>query len=194
MIQSEFVHNTFTPLQTRLNWLVDTIVANVPAGQHTALRFLDLGCGTGEVLFRLASLWPRAQLTGVDLSASSIAVADRQRGQSPFADRMSFHAGDYMEFQAPAFDVIFSWSVLQCIPTATKQLLAKIAIDLRKDGTLILGGIPLACLYNRALYTVRSMARLYRRPWTDRLILRAAKLVHGAAMSEDALQERVGYM
>ena len=35
-------------------------------------RILDVGCGTGEVISRLARLFPKASFTGVDLEESHL--------------------------------------------------------------------------------------------------------------------------
>ena len=41
------------------------------------LRILDLGCGTGEITRRLADLYPQAQVVGVDILESNLALARR---------------------------------------------------------------------------------------------------------------------
>jgi 2-polyprenyl-3-methyl-5-hydroxy-6-metoxy-1,4-benzoquinol methylase len=42
------------------------------------IRVLDLGCGRGRILHRLATLYPRSRFTGVDLSKEAIAYAQAQ--------------------------------------------------------------------------------------------------------------------
>ena len=44
-------------------------------GLEGAIKILDLGCGTGEITRRLAKLYPRARLTGVDILESNLALA-----------------------------------------------------------------------------------------------------------------------
>ena len=44
----------------------------------TPQRILEVGCGTGTNLLRLAKNFPHAQITGVDLSADMLAVARRK--------------------------------------------------------------------------------------------------------------------
>jgi S-adenosylmethionine-diacylgycerolhomoserine-N-methlytransferase len=41
-------------------------------------RILEVGCGTGRNLVRLAELFPASQITGVDLSAAMLAVARKK--------------------------------------------------------------------------------------------------------------------
>lgn len=45
---------------------------------HPDLHLLDIGCGTGELLVRLAALAPTAQLVGIDASRGILRVARRK--------------------------------------------------------------------------------------------------------------------
>ena len=40
-------------------------------------RILDIGCGFGQVSWQMAQQWPRAQVTGLDISPRSVALASR---------------------------------------------------------------------------------------------------------------------
>ena len=46
--------------------------------QPNPTRILEIGCGTGRNLARLARFFPQAQIIGVDLSTTMLAVARRQ--------------------------------------------------------------------------------------------------------------------
>jgi SAM-dependent methyltransferase len=83
---------------------------------------LDVGCGTGEITSRLAGLWPRARLTGLDLLESHLALA-RQRYTS-LADRLTFRQGDAFELPFPArsFDLVVCRHLLQAVPGPEKVL------------------------------------------------------------------------
>ena len=60
---------------------VDRCLAGVPAPQ----RILDIGCGTGYLLRRLAARVPTAsELVGVDAAASMISVAEAVAGDERF--------------------------------------------------------------------------------------------------------------
>lgn len=54
------------------------ILARAQGVQPRPVRILEVGCGTGRNLRQLARLFPRSQLTGVDLSAAMLAIAQRQ--------------------------------------------------------------------------------------------------------------------
>ena len=43
-------------------------------------RLLDLGCGPGNISFRLAQRWPHCSVLGLDAADRMIAVADERRG------------------------------------------------------------------------------------------------------------------
>src|SRR6476661_1566763 len=51
-------------------------------------QVLDVGCGTGELLHRIAGKYPRAGLTGIDPVAEMLAVA-----RNKLADRAEFRVG-----------------------------------------------------------------------------------------------------
>lgn len=50
-------------------------------------RILEIGCGTGRNLVKLARRFPRAQIVGVDLSESMLAIARRKT--AAFGERVS---------------------------------------------------------------------------------------------------------
>ncbi|MDD5556117.1 MAG: class I SAM-dependent methyltransferase [bacterium] len=63
-------------------------------GVEIAGAILDLGCGPGDVTFRLARRFPRARITAVDGSAAMIALARRRRRREGMpASRVSFIVG-----------------------------------------------------------------------------------------------------
>ncbi len=56
----------------------NAILDRVAAVQPMPLRILEIGCGTGRNLAALARRFPRATLTGVDLSGAMLAIARRK--------------------------------------------------------------------------------------------------------------------
>jgi len=59
---------------SRYRSIADAIAEEAPVGGAV----LDVGCGSGEVLTRLASIAPSLQLTGVDVDAGMLDVAERK--------------------------------------------------------------------------------------------------------------------
>src|SRR3981081_3734397 len=61
-----------------------------PAG-----RVLDVGCGTGEIVARIAARFPGTTVVGIDLDEAHL---DRARARcAPFAERVRFQHGDALQ-------------------------------------------------------------------------------------------------
>ncbi len=81
-----------------------------------AVDILDLGCGTGEITRRLAELYPRAQLTGVDILESNLALARAASGAG--SERIRYQQADAfaLPFAAASFDLVVCRHVSQAVP------------------------------------------------------------------------------
>ena len=101
-----------------------------PLGDATVL---DVGCGTGEIIARLAAKYARASFTGIDLEEPHL---ERARAKcAEFGDRVRFETGDAMalRFEAATFDFAISRHVLQAVPDPA-QVMAEIVRVLRPGG------------------------------------------------------------
>src|SRR6266850_1980083 len=98
-------------------------------------RVLDVGCGTGEITARLASLFPGASLVGVDLEATHLERA-RERCVA-LGDRVRFQTDDALALSFPSntFDLVVCRHVIQAIPDAPRAL-AEMARVARPGGRL----------------------------------------------------------
>jgi len=98
---------------------------------------LDLGCGAGGDLQRLAALAHEdAQLVGVDSSAKSIESA---RAATIGDVRFSWHQADVshgLPFADGAFDALFSRNLLECVPDKA-ALLREMGRVLRPGGQIV---------------------------------------------------------
>ncbi|AOS43272.1 ubiquinone/menaquinone biosynthesis methyltransferase [Lacunisphaera limnophila] len=65
----------------------DAILERAAAAQPAPARILEVGCGTGRNLVALARRFPRAQITGVDLSGEMLAIARRKT--TPYGSRVT---------------------------------------------------------------------------------------------------------
>lgn len=74
-------------------------------------RVLDVGCGTGAFLQRLAARHPEQPLTGLDLSPGMLAVARRRLAGYPHVELVEASA-QALPFPDGRFDVVVSASVL----------------------------------------------------------------------------------
>jgi SAM-dependent methyltransferase len=103
--------------------MLDVIAPDMEAG---ATRILDLGCGTGAFAAAAVSRWPAAQVTGVDVSAGMLEVADRELATLPPGARRRIDlvqaAADRVPFADGAFDLVVSSFVLQLLPSAYRAL------------------------------------------------------------------------
>jgi SAM-dependent methyltransferase len=96
---------------------------------------LDVGCGTGEISSRLAAVFPRARITGVDLLEPHLALA-RER-YTAFGDRLAFQQADAFElpFAAHSFDLVVCRHLLQAVPRP-EAILAEMVRVARPGATL----------------------------------------------------------
>lgn len=98
-------------------------------------RILDAGCGTGEITSRLAELFPRAALLGVDVVPSHLERARARCAQ--LGDRVRFEERDIYALGLPddAFDLTVCRHVLQALPQ-TDRVLAELVRVTRPGGRL----------------------------------------------------------
>jgi release factor glutamine methyltransferase len=69
---------------------------------------LDLGTGSGCLLIALLSEWKHAAGTGLDISQSALAVAQRNAERLGVAARAQFQHGDFEVFTGRRFDLVIS--------------------------------------------------------------------------------------
>src|SRR5690606_30146054 len=113
--------------------LVPGLVARLEQG----IDVLDLGCGRGLALNRLARLFPRSRFTGIDLSRDAIAFARAQAeglGNLEYVDR---DLSDFDRWATPsAYDLVTTFDAIhdQARPL---NVLKGIHRTLRDDGVYL---------------------------------------------------------
>jgi S-adenosylmethionine-diacylgycerolhomoserine-N-methlytransferase len=97
-------------------------------------QIVEIGCGTGHNLARLAALFPDARITGVDLSENMLAIAAKKTAR--FGDRVALqqHVQDGA-MQVPHDVAVFSYSLSMMNPGWDKVLLG--AVEGLEPGGLI---------------------------------------------------------
>src|SRR5512132_2695793 len=96
---------------------------------------LDAGCGTGEAASRLAELFPRARVLGVDIIDAHLELARTRYAH--LASRLTFEHQSIFELQAadPSFDLIVCRHVIHPIPYPDR-VVAELARVTRRGGHL----------------------------------------------------------
>lgn len=96
---------------------------------------LDVGCGTGEILLRLAAEYPRVTLLGIDVHEPHLELA-RARARA-FGTRVEFRAGDAFALDLPdgSFDLTVCRHMLQAVPEP-QRVLAEMQRVTRSGGRL----------------------------------------------------------
>ena len=82
----------------------------------------DIGCGSGEITSRLAGMYPRADLIGIDILEHTVELA---RGRyAALAPRVQFRQGDAFELKLPTghYDLVVCRHVTQSIPEPERVL------------------------------------------------------------------------
>jgi ubiquinone/menaquinone biosynthesis C-methylase UbiE len=98
---------------------------------------LDIGCGTGRNVLRLADRGFRVH--GIDHSEAMLTIAERKVREGGFADRVELRPGDVRElpFADASFDVAMATGVLHHLPDLAPAV-AEAARVLRTGGVLCL--------------------------------------------------------
>ncbi|MBX9897027.1 MAG: class I SAM-dependent methyltransferase [Qipengyuania sp.] len=79
-----------------------------PAAIGGFARALDIGCGAGELVERLAAAHPRARVTGLDISAELLAVARARCAHLPNARFAECDAAQWQAASGEALDLLVS--------------------------------------------------------------------------------------
>lgn len=115
------------------------VAAPIPA-TDAPIRVLDLGCGTGLELQGIWARAPRAQVTGIDLSAEMLARL-RTRWATR-ASQLELIKASYLEHPLGerTFDCAISVMTLHHLPPAEKAILyARLRASLRPGGVYVEG-------------------------------------------------------
>ena len=107
------------------------------------LRVLDLGCGRGRILTRLAELYPDSRFAGIDLSEKAIEFA-RGEALRKGLQNVAFTAADLSRFdetaEPAAFDFITTFDAIHD-QTKPRNVLKGIYVALKSDGVYLMQDI-----------------------------------------------------
>lgn len=142
------------------------LLTRIPELPTTPARIADLGCGPGNVTALLADRWPRARITGFDLSPEMLRrAAHDHAGPTPGGGHLDFAHADLADWHPEeSYDLIVSNAALQWVPNHPGSFAAWITA-LRPGGTFAFQ-IP----GNFTAPSHRMLADLCDTPrWRDRL-------------------------
>ena len=96
-------------------------------------RFLDFGCGVGNLYGSVSHFFPNAIYTGVDTSKDSI-----KKARSRFQDKAAFQEYDSQEWKSCKYDLIVSAGVFHHIPHIEhSRVIEKLSSFLNPNGKLV---------------------------------------------------------
>lgn len=101
---------------------------------------LDVGCGAGGLIFKLAEMYPKCRFVGIDADAHGINLARREAARLGMSERTSFRhiRGEQVKF-SEEFDLALMFEVLHEIPVPERPaVLAGTFRALRPGGKLFI--------------------------------------------------------
>ncbi|MGB3492468.1 MAG: class I SAM-dependent methyltransferase [Elainellaceae cyanobacterium] len=116
------------------------LVSGLKEALQRGIQVLDVGCGSGRALNKLAKLFPNSQFRGIDISHEAIATA-REESQYRGLSNIQFDVQDAATFQAiDQYDLITTFDAVhdQAAPDAVLQ---NIYQALRPDGIYLMQDI-----------------------------------------------------
>lgn len=96
------------------------LLARIPRLPSPVPRIADLGCGPGGPSVLLSERWPRAVITGYDLSEAMLSEARAYAGPTPGGGHLDFVHADLTAWRPPhSYDLILSNAAFQWAPGHT---------------------------------------------------------------------------
>jgi ubiquinone/menaquinone biosynthesis C-methylase UbiE len=131
--------SVLSSLETHIVPLVPGLADRLAAGIH----MLDVGCGRGRIVNRLAELYPRSRFTGMDLSSDAVLTAWEEAAEKKLRN-VEFMVTDLSNFDEKAEDEAFDFvTTFDAIHDQAKPLnvLKGIHRTLRRDGVYLMQDI-----------------------------------------------------
>jgi ubiquinone/menaquinone biosynthesis C-methylase UbiE len=131
--------SVLSSLEAHIVPLVPGLADRLAAGIH----MLDVGCGRGRIVNRLAELYPRSRFTGMDLSSDAVLTAWEEAAEKKLRN-VEFMVTDLSNFDEKAEDEAFDFvTTFDAIHDQAKPLnvLKGIHRTLRRDGVYLMQDI-----------------------------------------------------
>ncbi len=131
--------SVLSSLEAHILPLVPGLVNQLKKG----MRMLDVGCGRGLIIIRLAEMFPNSSFRGLDLSNEAVQYAQRVVEQKGLKN-ISFTAGDLSDFDKTAEPERFDWvTTFDAVHDQAKplQVLKGIHRTLKSNGVYLMQDI-----------------------------------------------------
>ena len=149
-----------TPLQMRLA----AAIAGAPPGPLTGpFAYCDLGCGNGNTLNTLASMYPQASFIGTDFNAAHLAHAREQASRAELGN-VTYLEASFADLQAlgiPAQDYIAIQGVYSWVSRAMRNTIQAFVRDRLNPGGLVCvqyGCLPGSTVHDPLFYYLGKLA------------------------------------
>jgi S-adenosylmethionine-diacylgycerolhomoserine-N-methlytransferase len=112
----------------------NAILKKLPLDRFKPVEILEVGCGTGVNLEKLAKMYPNAKLTGMDVSGDMLNVATKRLEK--LGDRVTLLEEPYganEKFNGKFDAILFSYALTMINPQ-WEELLAQTPKDLKENG------------------------------------------------------------
>lgn len=106
----------------------------------TGIHVLDVGCGAGRLIFKLAENYPNCRFVGIDADANGINIARKESARLGLSGRTSFRhvRGEQVKFESE-FDIALMFEVFHELPMSERaSVLAGCFRALRPGGKLFI--------------------------------------------------------
>jgi 2-polyprenyl-3-methyl-5-hydroxy-6-metoxy-1,4-benzoquinol methylase len=131
--------SVLSSLETHILPLVPGLIDRLKGG----IRMLDVGCGRGRILNRLAGMYPRSRFVGMDLSEDAIVYA-REEAVRAGRENVDFIAADLTDFDETAEPASFDFvTTFDAIHDQARPLNVLVGIHraLKPDGVYLMQDI-----------------------------------------------------
>lgn len=115
----------------------DKIIEDIGLSGQEAV--LDAGCGTGVLIRRIKERFPGIKVTGLDPTASALAIAGRKSREKHLTVQWVEGVGEAMPFPDSSFDRVVTSLAFHHIPAGIKAAMLREALRvLRPGGKIVL--------------------------------------------------------
>lgn len=130
------VYDKYAVVQKKMaDTLLEILCEEQALHKQESLHILEIGCGTGELTERLCRLFPKAEITAVDLAPGMIYVAEKR---PILKERVHFLCADIetIHLDAENYDLIVSNATVQWL-NHLPQTIHRLYDALKSDGMIL---------------------------------------------------------